>query len=308
MTFRRLFLIAGSLLIFSLGVYTWNLRTRVLDDMATSVGLEATGHVLSATRSVQGGFSQFWRRYLDLVDVREENQRLKARITELEAKITANDEAMAELDRLRSLLQLPADPAWKPVGARVLAGRIGPNGVLNSITINRGHTAGGRPGTPLVTQHGLVGRILRASAHSATALLVTDPSSRIAVMSQKGRSPGILIGQGPGRPLEVNFMDRGADVKKDEILITSGLDGKYPKGIPAARVVDVAPSNYSQFLAVRAEPLMTLHNLEEVLMLEPSGVVQPDLPLGPPPVFVGPPAPDRAMPTLAPEVSGRRRR
>ena len=138
--------------------------------------------------------------------------------------------------------------------------------------------------------------MLRASAHTATALLLTDPGSRIAVFSQNSRALGILAGQGTGRRLEVNFVQRDANVKQGEVLITSGLDGKYPKGIPVARVLSVAPSDYTQFMAIYAEPLVDLQHLEEVLLLEPTGIAQPEPePEGPPPVFVGPPAPPAAV-------------
>lgn len=300
MTFRRLFLLAGTLFILFLGVYSWNQRTQALDTITANAGLEVTGCVLSALRAAQDAVAGIWSNYFALVNVRQENLALKRRVQDLEARLMAQGETRAELRRLRQLLQMPTDQAWHPVGARVLSGRLGPNGVLDSITVNRGYATGGRPGTPLVTNLGLVGRILRASAHSATALLLTDPSSRIAVLAQGNRSSGILTGQGPGRVLEVSFMDRGTDVGVGEILITSGLDGKFPKGIPVARVLSVAPSNYSQFLAIQAEPLVDLRHLEEVLMLEPTGVSVPSLPMGPPPVFVGPPAPGRATPSVAP--------
>ncbi len=302
-TFRRLFLLAGTLFILLLGVYSWNQRTQVLDTITTNVGLEAAGGVLSGLRAVQDSVADIWSNYFALVDVRQENLALKERVRDLEARLMAQGESLAELKRLRQLLQMPTDQAWRPVGARVLSGRLGPNGVLDSISINRGYATGGRPGTPLVTNLGLVGRILRSSAHTATALLLTDPSSRIAVLAQESRSSGILTGQGPGRVLEVSFMERGTDVNPGEILITSGLDGKFPKGIPVARVLSVAPSNYSQFLAIQAEPLVDLRHLEEVLMLEPTGVSVPTLPLGPPPVFVGPPAPGRTSPSVAPDGS-----
>ena len=300
MTFRRLFLLAGTLFILFLGVYSWNQRTQALDTITANAGLEAAGCVLSGLRAAQDAVAGVWSNYLALVNVRRENLALRKRVRDLEARLMAQGETEAELRRLRQLLQMPTDQAWRPVGARVLSGRLGPNGVLDSITVNRGYATGGRPGTPLVTNLGLVGRILRASAHSATALLLTDPSSRIAVLAQENRSSGILTGQGPGRVLEVSFMDRGMDVGVGEILITSGLDGKFPKGIPVARVLSVAPSNYSQFLAIQAEPLVDLRHLEEVLMLEPTGVSVPALPTGPPPVFVGPPAPGRSTPSVAP--------
>ncbi|MBQ4567608.1 MAG: rod shape-determining protein MreC [Desulfovibrio sp.] len=286
MTGRRILILAGVLLILFLGMYSWNQRTRHLDDLATDVGLEVTGAVLKPLRAIEATLRGFWDRYFDLVDVRAENEMLRSRLEDMEARLLANTEDLAELRRLRELLRLPVDVNWRPLGARVLAGRMGPNAVLDSIVINRGYSNGGRPGTPLVTHQGLVGRVLRASAHSATVLLITDPGSRIAVFAQESRALGILAGRGTGSPLEVNFVERGSAIRKDEVLITSGLDGKFPKGIPVARVVSVAPSDYTQFLAVEAEPSVDLRHVEEALLLEPvrqgTSMVGPQLPPVPP--------------------------
>jgi len=295
-TLRRLLLLAGILLILFLGMYSWNQRTRVLDDLAAKLGLEITGAVLTPVRSAQDAAENMWDRYFDLVGVREENEALKQKVDELEARLLANGEDLAELKRLRALVQLPVDQTWRPLGARVLSGRMGPNAVLDSITISRGYSTGGRPGTPLVTHLGLVGRVLKASAHSSIVLLLTDPSSRIAVFSQESRAPGILMGMGTGQKLEVNFVQRDAKVKPGEIIITSGLDGKYPKGIPVARVLRVAPSDYTQFMAIKAEPLVDLQHLEEVLLLEATGAPRPLEPSEAPKEFVGPPAPKSATP------------
>lgn len=296
MTLRRLLLLAGVLLILFLGMYSWNQRTRALDDMAAKLGLEITGAVLTPIRSAQDAAENMWARYFDLVAVREENEALRQKVDELEARLLANGEDLAELKRLRALVQLPVDQSWRPLGARVLSGRMGPNAVLDSITISRGYSTGGRPGTPLVTHLGLVGRVLKASAHSSIVLLLTDPSSRIAVFSQESRAPGILMGMGTGQKLEVNFVQRDAKVKPGEIIITSGLDGKYPKGIPVARVLRVAPSDYTQFMAIKAEPLVDLQHLEEVLLLEPTGAPRPPDLGEAPKEFVGPPVPKSATP------------
>jgi rod shape-determining protein MreC len=290
-TFRRILILAGILLILFLGMYTWNQRTRMLDDFADNVGLELTGAVLAPLRALQDAAREFWQRYFDLVNVREENRRLQTLLEGLEARLETHRESLAELERLRLLVNLPGNPGWKSVGARVLAGRMGPNAVLSSIVINRGYVTGGRPNTPVVTDKGLVGRILRASPHTANAMLLTDPGSRVAVAAQASRDLGILTGRGAGRPLEVNFVRRDANIRQGDILITTGLDQKFPKGIPAARVVSVAPSDYTQFLAVEAEPLVDLHHLEEVLLLESTGIMR--LPEEAPAEFVGPPMPPK---------------
>lgn len=271
-------------------MYTWNQRTGFLDTLSANVGLELVGTVLKPLVSAKNGAMDFWERYLDLVGVREENERLKADLISIQSQLIQAGEDRAELRRLRSLLSLPGDRTWRPVGARVVAGRMGPNSALETVMISRGYLTGGAPGTPLMTNQGLVGRVLRASAHNATALLLTDPGSRIAVLSQDTRTPGILTGRGARHALEVRFVARNAVIREGELLVTSGLDGVYPKGLPVARIVSVEPSDYSQFMSVRATPLVEVEHLEEVLLLEPTGL--PPLPEAPDPeTFVGPPAP-----------------
>lgn len=292
MTMRRLLVVAGALLVVFLAIYSWNRRQGVLDDLATNVGLELSRLILVPFRSVQSHLGEFWDKYFDLVEVREENVRLKERLDALEARLLGVGEDLAELKRLRELVQFPVDVRWRPLAARVLAGRIGPGGVLDSIIISRGYVTGARPGTPLVTHKGLIGRVLRSSPHASTCLLITDPGSRVAVFGQESRASGILKGHGMGSDLEVDFVQRDAPLKDGEVLVTSGLDNKFPKGLPVARVKKVAPSDYTQFMAVNASPLVDLQHLEEVLLLEKSGIeLPPEIPEGPPPVFVGPPLP-----------------
>ncbi len=286
----------GVLLILFLSMYTWNKNTHVLDDFSTDVGLELTGGVITPIRYVQDKVTAVWKRYVYLVDVNEKNAQLEARVRDLEARLLAHKEDMAELARLRELLQLPIDESWTPVGARVLAGHLGPNSLLDSITINRGYATGARPGTPIVTHKGLIGRVLRASPHTATALLLTNPGSRIAIFTQESRTAGILTGEGTNKNLAVRYMQRDTKAKPGEILITSGLDGKYPKGIPVARVISVAPSNYTEFMTIYAEPLVDMQHIEEVMLLEPTGIVKPPMVDTPDPVFVGPPLPSSRLP------------
>lgn len=301
MTPRRIFLLAAVLLVLFLVMYSWNRRTQDLDNLAANLGLEISGAILSPLRSVQDVVTNFWNRYFALVDVREENLRLKARIDDLEARVLAAGEDQAELRRLRELVQFPVDVRWRPLAARVLAGKLGPNGVLDSITISRGYVNGARPGTPLVTNLGLVGRVLRSSAHASTVLLITDPASHVAVFGQESRAPGILKGSGMGKDLEVSFVQRDAGMKNGEVLVTSGLDNKYPKGLPVGTVTKIAPSDYTQFMAVSASPLVNLQHLEEVLLLEKSGKeLPPEEVEGPPPVLIGPPRPPHLQKVVAP--------
>lgn len=293
---RRALIIGGIILVLFLAMYSWNRRTGVMDDFSSSVGLEITSWIIGPLRVAQDWFLDYWNRYFDLVDVRGENQRLKKRIDELEAILVSKGEDLAELERLRKLVQFPVDVRWNTLAARVLAGRMGPNAAVDSITISRGYANGAKPGMPLVTNLGLVGRVLRSSAHASTAMLVSDPGSKVAVFGQESRATGILKGNGLGRPMEVDFVQRDGGMKEGEVLITSGLDDKYPKGLPVARSIHVTPSDYTQFMAVSAEPLVNLAHLEEVLLLEKSGLEAPEEEWdGPSPELVGPPLPEHLL-------------
>ena len=108
---------------------------------------------------------------------------------------------------------------------------------------------------------------MRASPHTATVLLITDLNSRVAVLSQNGRVPGILSGTGD-EMLEVDYVPPNVRIQPGEIFITSGQDGIFPKGIPCARVVEARQSDTSPFQLITAEPLADLDNQEEVLLLQ----------------------------------------
>lgn len=291
---RILFLPAVALLLY-LAIYSWNQRTEILDGTTLSTGLEAAGAVLKSIRFAQDSVTDAWRRYLDLVNVREENVRLKTRLSQIETRLILAAEEKAELERLRQLLQIQAPDGWQGLGSRVLAGRMGSNAALITVTIDRGYLTGATPGTPAMTNDGVTGHVLRAGPSTATLLLLTDPGSRIAVVSQQSRVQGILAGTGDSRPLELRFVSHNSVINPGELLVTSGMDGAFPKGLPVARVVTAGPSDISPFQAVQASPLANLNELEEIFLLakpKPSPI---------PPAFVAvpkEPEPEQAKPEL----------
>lgn len=264
---KRLLLIPALLLLLYLSIYSWNQRTHILDDILSNIGLETVGAVLKSSMSVRDTIHDAWTRYLDLVNVREENESLKKQLMEARSRLILASEERAELLRLRELLTFSPPKEWRSMGARVLAGRIGANAALASITIGRGYLTGAIPGTPAMTPGGVIGRVLRAGPTTATVLLLVDPGSRVAVISQEHRVQGIVTGSGTLNPLEVRFISHNAVVESGEILVTSGLDEAFPKGLPVARVVSAMPSGLSPFQSVQAMPLADLSSLEEILLI-----------------------------------------
>ena len=264
---KRLLLLIACILLSFLGLYSWNQRTSALDRVATATGLEVAGTVLKAIHGAQDTVTGIWKKYIHLVDVQAENEQLKAENERLRALLTLAAEDNAELTRLRELLRLPPPEGWQTLGCRVLGRRMGPSSPLIAVTISRGYLTGAEPQTPAVTPDGVAGVVYRAGPYTATVLLLTDPGMRISVISQKSRTQGILAGTGGFRPLEMLFVPHNAGLENGELLVTSGLDGVFPKGVPIARLTSITPSSQTSFLSVWAEPLADLSKLEDLLLL-----------------------------------------
>ncbi len=279
------------------------MRTGYLDTIAERSGLEIVAYVLSPFTMLRDNCVELWNDYLALVDVAEENTRLREELKRSQRSAQIAAEERAELLRLRELFKLETLRETPGFAARVLAMRFGPQAVLKTLTVNRGYMHGAVAGTPVISNAGVVGRVLRSAPHAATVLLITDPGFRLAVISQETRTPGILVGtSGSRHVLELTYVPQTSTINEGELLITAGVDGTFPKGIPAAVVTRVSPDTESLFQKVSAAPISGLDNLEEVIMLQYDGsgrpLIQRDmlpqelLPLLPPPAHpAGPPNP-----------------
>jgi rod shape-determining protein MreC len=264
-----------------LSMYTWNLRTGYLDALSSYTGLDVSGLILRPGMWVSDKVSGFWGRYIYLVGLKQENDILREEVAEhRRAAMFLNAEAHSA-ERLERLLGFEAPTRWGFSGARVIAHRMGPSGSLDTLTVDKGSSGGVENDTPVVSPDGIVGRVLQAGNSASSVLLLTDSNSRIAVFGDQNRSPGMLSGQGYGQPLLVRYVNLNAVIDPGELLLSSGLSGIYPKGLPVARVSKVQRSDISLFLTVLAEPLVDVAGLEEVLMLRPDAGPKADqIPVG----------------------------
>lgn len=254
-------------------MYTWNWKTGHLDRFSSLVGLDLAGWILSPGRWLQSNIDEFWNRYVYLVGVRQENEDLTARIKDLETELARTAEKAKAADRLTALLRFNPEPPWSKRGCRVIGQKLGPNAILETMLVDVGSAHGIRFNDPVISTKGVVGRIAKPGVHYSSVVLLTDLSSRVPVLTSDGRVPAILQGQGPGAFLEVKFIPRNDKVTPGEVLLTSGLGGVFPKGIPVARVVEVTPADVSLFQKVYAEPLLALRYYEELLVLSRDEVV-----------------------------------
>jgi len=264
------------LLIFVLylSLYTWNWKTHFLDRLTAYTGLELTGWILAPGKWLHSRLTAFWEHYFYLVGVREENDALRKELDRLRLVLAFSSEKVKEADRLEKLLGFKPPPEWDRKGARIIGHKLGPGAVLETVLIDLGEHDFVQLDWPVVTPRGVVGRIVKLGLNFSSVLLVTDPNSRIPVISSDSRVPAIAIGQGPAKPLTIAYVPQNAPLKQGDVFVTSGLAGIFPKGLPVARVTSVLRSDVSLFQVVEAEPIVQAKSQEEVLLLCPRTQVQ----------------------------------
>ncbi len=255
-------------LVVYVGLYTWNAKTGVIDRLTAVLGLDVAGWVFRPGRALERGGRELWERYVYLVGVRQENEDLRAEVRALQEQVAQLSEKSAEAKRLAALLALPPLEGWERRGARVVAQRPGPGMVLDGVILDVGHAHGVHEDAPVQAAAGLLGRTTRVGRFFAHVLLVTAPVSRVPVISQEGRVPGVVCGQGADEPLDVRYVPLGQPVAVGELLVTSGMDGVFPRGIPVARITAVSVGEGALFQKVEARPVVPIDAVEEVVVLQ----------------------------------------
>jgi rod shape-determining protein MreC len=170
-----------------------------------------------------------------------ENRRLRQQVAEL---THWRDEAIAlrhDNGRYESLLSLKTDPPIPMVSARVIADAHGP--FAQTRLADAGNESGVRIGNPVMTEHGLVGRILGVSSGVSRILLLTDVSSRLPIMDDRTDDRGILTGDGSGSPT-LDYVRGDQAMKAGDRILTSGDGGLFPRGLPVGVVYQAIDGNW----------------------------------------------------------------
>jgi rod shape-determining protein MreC len=213
---------------------------------------------------VTSGAGTVWGDYLALVGVRRQNKELLEQLRLMNDRLIAEQEALLANARLNELLQLKKTLQYPAVAASI----IGEDGApwFKTLTVDRGEADGFQEGMPVVASDGVVGQVVKVSGNSSRVLLITDHSSAIAAIVQRSRARGVVRGAGSGR-LTLEFAIREDDVKVGDQVVTSGIGGTFPKGLPIGEVTMVRKGEYGIFQTVEVRPAAMISRLEEVLVL-----------------------------------------
>ncbi len=210
-----------------------------------------------------------WSNYLDLVDVKQQNEQLLAENQRLQLEQAALAEDARQGQRLQELLAFKQHYVDQTVPAQVVGAGGSDHGRI--LYIDKGAEDGIAEDMPVITPDGIVGRIRDVMPHTSQVLEISDPTSAAGVLLEETRTRGVLRGNGFGQPEIVNFMpdDR---IKPGQLVLTSGGDQIFPRGLPVGTVLKVVPDAADQPLVdVVLKPAANLGQLEEVLVVTGTG-------------------------------------
>jgi len=225
--------------------------------------LAAQAPIIAASSSITSGIGSVWHNYIWMVGARAENQRLREAVRQLALLNTAYEEARQENVRLRELVSLSDEVASKAIAARVVART--PNFLSNVIYIDRGSKDGIQVDAPVISGDGIIGRTVLVTRHQAQVQLITNPDASTGAMLQNTRTPGILRGSGD-LLLDLNYISNTDEAAVGEVVLSSGLDGIFPKGLVIGKVVD-SRKGTGVFRSIKVEPYMDFIHIEEVAVL-----------------------------------------
>jgi len=205
-----------------------------------------------------------WATYLDWKNVRAENHRLRAEIEQFRVDALRVGETEEENARLRRLVAFRERLPMTTIAGEVIAREWG---WARSLTVNRGRGDNVAKMTPAIAPEGLVGRVAEVRSRVSIVQLLNDPASTVGATIQRTRTSGIVEGESGGTT-RFKYMARdGAVIEVGDLVVTSGLGGVFPKGIPIGRVGAIVERGSALFQYATLAPMVDLSRIEEVLLV-----------------------------------------
>lgn len=220
--------------------------------------------------SVFRGISVLSDRYLFLVSVSEHNEELVKENLELKQQLLALDETRQENTRLKRVFDMPETMEIKKVMGRIIGQSASPEHF--GFFINVGKDRGLKPRMPVISAEGIVGTVIEVYPRSALFVSIVDPSHDVDGLVVRSRARTIVEGRGSPLLGRLKYLDRSEDVRVGDLVVSSGLDGVFPKGMAIGNVVSISRPQSGIVQEAMLRPAVDVGKLEEVLILmqEPS--------------------------------------
>lgn len=260
---NRVLFTSAVCLVLAAGLAVHTSRERTRTDRLGRFFLEVMAPLQRVTSAVSSAVTGSVQGVRDLLAARTENARLRGALRRATDDLGRLTELELENARLRGLLKFRETLHGDVVTARVI-GRDA-TGIARTIVIGRGEREGVTKGAAVLAPAGIVGQVFQASPHAARVLLITDHNSGVDGLVQRTRARGIVQGTvdaGCG----LKYVKRTEDVQVGDLVITSGLDGIFPKGLPIGQVSSVDKRGQGLFQYAEITPQVDVDQLEEVLV------------------------------------------
>jgi rod shape-determining protein MreC len=253
-------------LILSLYILTAAARGQLKNDPIGPILLWIIRPLQLAAQSTTHWIREIQNDYSTLAGYRLENEKLRQRIQELEVEKNQLLEAEATNRRLQQILEFRSQLSTGSLTASIIADSA--STWFKSCLLDKGSADGVRKGLAVVTPLGVVGQVVAVTARTAKVLLLTDPNSGVDVLVQRTRARGIVSGSLDNGTL-LKYIKRSEDIQEGDRLVTSGLDGVFPKGVVVGTVVKASKQTLGLFQHIEVMPAVNLGRTEEVLIVKP---------------------------------------
>jgi rod shape-determining protein MreC len=228
---------------------------------------------LHSVAFVQDWISENWNYYIALQDVQEENLRLRQEIQRLEGEQNLLREQMIIDTQFRQLLAYQETAPMATLPARIIGRNV--SNWYRAIIINKGARDGLHPEMGVITDAGVVGRVVRVNPTTAIVLLLSDPNVAITGMIQKTRDEGIIQGT-PQGTIHMKYLPPLSPVQPGDAVVTSGLTGDFPRGLHIGRIRQVTKADTDLFQLGDIDPVVDFSKLEGVLVITSFHIALPD--------------------------------
>jgi rod shape-determining protein MreC len=217
-------------------------------------------------RALSGGVSGIrgvWGGYIGLRHAKTENEQLRRELSEMQVTLQ-EQRALAERTRgLEKLLEMRGEVPLKTAAADIIGAAATPD--FRTVTIDKGSTSGLKTDMAVISPLGVVGRIVVPSARSAKVQLLVDRNAAAGALIERSRAQGVVVGGGEDR-LQMDYVSEVSDVVAGDVVVTSGIDGIYPKGFLIGRVEAVVKSG-GAYRRITIKPSVDFRSIEEVLVV-----------------------------------------
>jgi len=224
------------------------------------------GGMAEVQRVATGGIGEVrgvWQNYVNLREIGQENDALKQRVSQLEVALQRERALAGQTRVLQELLDLKKETALATTPATVIASGASPD--FRTMTLDKGSSQGLAADMAVIAPAGIVGRVILPTPRAAKVQLIIDRNAADAELVERTRAQGVVVGTGSDR-MRFEYVPGTADLKTGDRVVTSGIDGIYPKGFVIGQIESIERSA-GEFSTVLIRPAVNLSALEAVLVV-----------------------------------------